>query len=101
MEETTYSLILSFSCRQRYQTFTLQRPRRMQEANHCSHNGGSVLHMQKGDMQSALIKIFAKAMKGRVTTHRNKPLIYLVGNHILNHIEYEWVMPETDTCRKR
>ena len=46
---------------------------------------------------------FANIMKRRIPedSNRNKPVNYLVVNYISNHIEHEWVMPDTDPCSKR
>ena len=67
-----------------------------------SHRG-SVLHMYEGAIQSALMEIFIKGMKRKISEDSDhiKPVNSLVVNYILNHIEYEWVIPDTDPCRKR
>ena len=42
-------------------------------------------------------------MKRRIPgdSDRNKPVNSLVVNYILNHIKHEWVVPDTEPCRKR
>ena len=64
---------------------------------------GNVLHMYEVDMQSALMVIFVKGMKRRIPKDPdwNKPVNLLVVDYILNHIEHEWVIPGTETVRKR
>ena len=54
-------------------------------------------------MQLALMKIFAKGVKSSFSedSYWNKPVNSLVVNYRFNHIEYEWVMPDTDPCRNR
>ena len=67
-----------------------------------SHRG-SLIHMYKGAMQSDLMEIFAKGTNRRMPedSDRNKSVNSLLENYILNHIEHEWVMPNTYTFRKR
>ena len=67
-----------------------------------SHQG-SVLHMYEGDIQSALVEKFVKGMKRMMPEDSdcNKPVNYLVVNYILNHIEHDWLMPNTDPGRNR
>ena len=67
-----------------------------------SHQG-SVIHMYEGDMQSALVEKFVKGMNRRIPEDSdcNKPMNYLVVNYILNHIEHDWLMPNTDPGRNR
>ena len=62
----------------------------------------SVLYMYEGDIQLVLMEIFSKGMKRRMPedSDLNKPVNVLVVNYILNNIEHEWVMPDTDPCRK-
>ena len=59
--------------------------------------------MYEGDTQSELMEIFVKGMKRRIPedSYQNKPVNSLVVNYILNHIEHDWVMSNTETCRKR
>ena len=67
-----------------------------------SHQG-SVIHMYEGDMQSALVEKKFKGMKRRMPedSYFNKPVNSLVVNYILNHIELDWVMPNTDPGSNR
>ena len=67
-----------------------------------SHRG-SVINIHEGDLQSALMEIFSKCMKRSMPEDldRNRPVNSWVVNYILNHIEHEWVMPNTDPYRKR
>ena len=54
-------------------------------------------------MQLALMESSDKGTKRRMLedSYRNKPVNYLLVNYILNHIEHEWVMPNTEPCRNR
>ena len=54
-------------------------------------------------MQSTLMKIFDKGTKRRTPydSDWNKPMNLLLVNYILNHIKHEWVVPDTEPCRKR
>ena len=80
-------------------------------ATHTAHNlryslkshRGSVIHMYKGAVQSALVEIFSKGMNRRMTEDSdwNKSVNSLVVNYILNYIKHEWVMPDTESCKKR
>ena len=64
---------------------------------------GSVLHMYEVDMKSALIEIFSKVTRRRMSKdpHQNKPINSLVVNYMLSHIKHEWLMPDTEPCRKK
>ena len=59
--------------------------------------------MNKGAMQSTSMEIFVKGTKSRTSedSDRNKPVNSLVADYILNHIEHEWVMPNTKPGGKR
>ena len=54
-------------------------------------------------MQLAFMKRYAKGMKRKMLedSYRNKPLNSLIVSYILNHIKHEWVMFDTEPCRKR
>ena len=67
-----------------------------------SHQG-SVLHIYKRAIHSDLMEIFYKGTKRRILVESdwNKPVNALVVNYILNHIEHEWVMPDTEPCGNR
>ena len=67
-----------------------------------SHRG-SVIHMYVGYMESSLTEKFVKGVQRRMPEYsdHNKPVNSLVVKYILNNIEHEWVMPDTDTGRKR
>ena len=54
-------------------------------------------------MQSVLVEIFAKGMKRRTMedSDQNKPGNPLLVYFILDYIKHEWVMPDTDPCKKR
>ena len=54
-------------------------------------------------MQLVLMEIFVKVKKRMMTEYsdQNKAVNSLVVNYILNYIEYEWGMPDTEPCRKR
>ena len=54
-------------------------------------------------MQLELMEIFANDMKSRMIedSDSNKPVNSLVVNYILNHIEHERVIPDTEPCRRR
>ena len=58
--------------------------------------------MHEGDIQSALTEMFVKGMKRRILedSDQNKPVNYLVVNYILNNIEHECVIPDTEPCRR-
>ena len=54
-------------------------------------------------MQLELMEIFPNDTNSRMIEDSdwNKPVNSLVVNYRFNHIEYEWVMPDTDPCRNR
>ena len=54
-------------------------------------------------MQLALMEVFAKDMNWRIPEDLgfNKPVNYLVVNYILNHIEHEWGVLNTEYGRNR
>ena len=64
---------------------------------------GNVFHLLNDTMQSPFMERFVKGMKVRmpVDSERNLPLMGSVVKRILDHIEYEWVLPSTTTSRKR
>ena len=64
---------------------------------------GSVLHMYEGDMQLAFTGKYFKGIKRRIPEYSdlNKTVNSVVVNYILNNVEHEWVMPNTEPSRNR
>ena len=57
----------------------------------------------KGSYAVGVDENIAKGVKSSFSedSYWNKPVNSLVANYSFNHIEYEWVMPDTDPCRNR